>query len=619
MPGSFPDRYPPISDYAIIGDCRTCALVSRDGSIDWLCLPRFDSGSVFGRILYWERGGYFMIAPDEPYESSRRYLEGTNVLETTFRTGGGEVTLSDFMPALSEASKSRALWPLRAVFRRVDGKRGSVPMRLEYVPRPDYAAGRVRLRADSRYTVTISRGRHITHLRSDVPLDPGLLDARAAFTVGAGSSFRFSMAYSYGEPAVVVTDAYHDEAYHQTVAWWRAWSAECAYRGPYAEHVVRSALALKLLTYAPSGAIVAAPTTSLPEEVGGTRNWDYRYCWLRDAAFTVKALLTIGFEREARAFSGWLMHATNLTRPRLDPIYTVHGESRIPERVLSQFEGYRRSRPVRAGNAAHAQHQTDVYGELIDAVHFDLTQGAGEVTGDEAAFIRDLADHVVQIWREPDNGIWEPRRPPQHYTHSKVMAWDALVNAVDLAERGLIKGDATRWRREADEIRELVLDRGYNASVGAFTQVLDGEALDSAVLAFPLVGFIEATDPRMLSTIDAVQARLSNDGFLYRYHGDDGLAGAEGTFLVCNFWLAAALAQAGKVDEARSVFERTLEASNDVGLLPEEYAPRDRMPLGNFPQALSHLALIVAALDIAAAEARGRRAGPSVMVAEAAG
>lgn len=620
MPSSFSDRYPPIGDYGLIGDSRACALVSKDGSVDWMCLPRFDSPSLFGRLLDWERGGYFQIAPDVPYEASHRYLDGTNVLETTFRADDGIVVLTDLIPAMTEEAKSRALSPLRSLFRRVEAQQGRVPMRLEYVPRPDYARGALDLRADSHYTVTASRGRHITHLRSDVALDASRFDARASFTAAAGAVFHFSMAYSFGEPAVVVPDEQVEQAFVQTVAYWRTWSDQCTYTGRYRAEVLRSALALKLLAYAPSGAIIAAPTTSLPEEIGGERNYDYRYCWLRDAAFTVKALLTIGFKDEADAFAGWLLHATNLTAPRLDPLYTLHGESHVPEKQLAHFEGYRRSRPVRIGNLASSQHQLDVYGELIDALHFHITKRTHHVSADEAAFIRRVADHVADIWREPDGGIWEARAEPLHYTHSKVMAWDALIHAADLAEKGMIKGDAVRWRREADEIARLVLERGYNSKLGAFTQTLDGETLDASVLAFPIIGFIEADDPRMLSTIDVVERALSSGGFLRRYAGfDDGLSGGEGAFLVCNFWLAAALAQAGRVDEARAVFERTLEAANDLGLLAEECDPADGSPLGNFPQGFSHLGLIVAALDIEAAEARLRAPGPSVMAQDAAG
>ncbi len=596
-------RYPDIEDYGIIGDSRALALVSRDGSIDWLCLPHFDSPSIFGRLLDWDRGGYFQIAPDVEYTVRRRYIDATNVLETTFHTASGEVSLIDFMPAQTEGVKRRTLAPLRTVIRLVEGRGGRVPMRLSYVPRPDYGVGGVNLVSHSPHEVTASRGRHVMHLRSDVPLDATRYDARARFDAVPGTRLRLSLAYSFAEPAVIISDGYVDEVYDQTLDFWRGWSAQCKYDGPYHNEVHRSALALKLHAYAPSGAIIAAATTSLPEEVGGTRNWDYRYCWLRDAAFTVKSLLSIGLEAEANAFVSWLMHATHQTAPRLEPLYTLFGEPHVPERALEHLEGYRGSQPVRVGNAASAQAQFDVYGELIDAFHALIEDQRKPVSRDEAAFLRSVADYVARNWRQADNGIWEARAEKQQYTHSKVMAWDALQHAAMLVDDGLIRGDAARWRAEAAEIRRWVLEHGYNREIGAFTQTLDGRQLDAAVLAMPLVGFIDARDPRMLSTIDVIRQRLNHDGFLRRYtEFDDGLPGQEGAFLVCNFWLAAALATAARSDDARAVFERTLTAQNDLGLLSEEYDTETKKARGNFPQGLSHLALIAAALAIEKSE-----------------
>jgi GH15 family glucan-1,4-alpha-glucosidase len=596
-------RYPPIGDYGLIGDSRASALVSRDGSVDWMCLPDMDSPSVFARLLDWDRGGYFQIAPDGDYEVSRRYLDDTNVLETTFVTPDGRVRLIDFMPAQKEDAKRRALEPLRALIRFVECDEGRVRMRLEYVPRPDYGRGTVTLRARSRNDVTATRGQHIAHLRSNVPLDVTPWDARAGFEVVPGERLRFSLSYSFEEPCVLVSDLYVDQMYEQTLAFWREWVSGCRYDGPYASWVKRSALALKLLSYAPSGAIVAAPTTSLPEEIGGVRNWDYRYCWIRDSAFTVKIFLSLGFIPEAHAFVGWLLHATHQTAPRLDPLYTLHGEPHAPEQELEHLEGYRGSKPVRIGNGAYDQHQFDVYGELIDALHAYVAQQRYHLFGDERKYIRDMADFVARSWRDTDAGIWEPRIGAQHYTHSKVMAWDALRHAALLVEEGELDGDADRWRREAEALREQVLREGYNEEVGAFTMVLGGRKLDAAVLMMPLIGFIPADDPRMLSTIDAIRRELETNGLVKRYeHFDDGLPGGEGGFLVCNFWLAAALAEAHRVDEAREVFERTLAVANDLGLLSEEADERTDELLGNFPQGFSHLGLIWAALDIAEAE-----------------
>jgi GH15 family glucan-1,4-alpha-glucosidase len=595
--------YPPIDSYAMIGDSRTCALVSRDGSIDWLCLPRFDSPSLFGRLLDWERGGHFQIAPRGDYAVRRRYIDTTNVLETTFSTAEGEAVLVDLMPAQREAAKRAMVAPLRSVYRIVEARAGRVPMRLEYAPRPEYGRGGVELRQRASGDVTAARGRHITHLRSNVALDVSRRDARADFDVVPGERLRFSLAYSFAEPSVIVPDRVVDSLYEQTLAYWRGWSARSGYGGPYREAVLRSALVLKMLEYAPSGAIVAAATTSLPETIGGARNWDYRYCWIRDAAFTVKAFLSLGFTEEADAFVGWLMHATHLTAPRLAPLYTVHGQPRTPEKELRHLEGYRGSAPVRVGNAAAKQHQFDVYGELIDALHAHVMHMDKALSRDESSFLRSIADYVAGHWRDPDDGIWEARVPPRHYTHSKVMAWDALVHAAQLAEEGRISGDATRWQREADAIRALVLERGYSRTSGAFTQTLDGDNLDAAVLTLPLVGFIAGDDPRMLATIERVQERLMRHGFVRRYERfRDGLDGDEGAWPVCNYWLAAAQAYAGRIDDAHATFEETLGACNDVGLLAEQRDAVTGAALGNFPQALSHIALITAALAIAGAE-----------------
>jgi len=596
-------RYPPIEDYALVGDSRACALISRDGSADWMCLPRFDSPSLFGRILDWDRGGHFLIAPAVPYDVRRRYVDGTNVLETTFRAEGGEAALIDFMPAQTEEAKSRALAPLRALVRLVECRSGRVPMRLEYVPRPLYGTGAAGLSARTRYEVAADRGGHVTHLHSDVALDVSRRDARGRFDVVPGERLRFVMTYSWAEPAVIISDSYTDHVYEQTLRFWRDWASRCTYDGPYRDAVLRSALTLKLLSYAPSGAIVAAPTTSLPEEIGGERNWDYRYCWIRDSAFTVKAMLSLGFYEEAEAFVSWLLHATKLTEPELRPMYTIYGEPRLPERELLHLEGYRCSRPVRSGNGAHRQAQFDVYGELVDAVHALIAITGRKVSGDEAALIRGVADYVMRHWRQPDDGIWEARSGRRHYTHSKVMAWDALEHAAMLVEEGHIDGDAARWRSEAAIIRREVMERGFNARVGAFTHTFEGDTFDAAVLAIPLVGFLRGDDPRMLSTIAAVREQLSVNGFLRRYRGfDDGVSGGEGCFITCNFWLAAALAHGHRIEEAREVFEHTMTAANDVGIFSEEVDPSTGGALGNTPQGLSHISLITAALAIARAE-----------------
>ena len=600
-------RYPPIADYALIGDSRACALISRAGSIDWLCLPDFDASSVFGRMLDRERGGYWQIAPLGPYEERRRYIDDTNVLETTFVTSEGEVALIDFMPALLEDEKRSSLHPLRAVMRIVEGRHGSVRMHGTFEPRPNYGRMSPRLvQRGTPYDVTAEWAGNALHMRSEVPLLVDGSTVRAEFDADEGSRTPFSLVYARGEPVVIVPEGYVDWVYERTLAFWREWSARCSFDGEHRREVLRSALVLKLLAYAPSGAIIAAATTSLPEDIGGERNYDYRYCWLRDASFTTRVMLRLGLIEEARGFNGWLMHTTHLTAPRLNPLYTLLGEPHIPEHDLSHLEGYRGSKPVRIGNKAADQHQFDVYGELLYAAAAYADEAGQPLSGDEAAFLSGLANYVSKHWQEPDNGIWEQRLAPKHYTHSKAMSWLALTSAASLVERGDLRGDADAWRKEAECVRELVLSEGYNEQIGAFTQTLGGDNLDSAVLTFPLVGFIAGDDPRMLSTIDLLRKSLAKDGFMKRYNADDGMSGGEGAFVICNFWLAGALATAHRLDEARAVFAATLEAQNDVGLMAEEYSPETGELLGNFPQAFSHIGLIAAAVAIDSEATPGR-------------
>ncbi|HEX5369079.1 MAG TPA: glycoside hydrolase family 15 protein [Dehalococcoidia bacterium] len=601
------EPYPPISDYGLIGDSRACALVSRDGSIDWLCLPRPDSKPVFGRLLDWESGGHFQIAPLPPYEATRRYLPRTNVLETTFTTAEGSVVLTDFMPALPEATKSRQLHPLRAIVRTVECTGGNVPMLLTFEPRSGYDKQPFTLQRRAPRLATASRGNGIFLLHSTEDLSIRGDAATVQFLPQPGKAMAFSLTYAEEEPAVILSDTYALEVRDQTIAFWEHWCESFSYRGAWPDAVLRSALTLKLLSYAPSGAVLAAATTSLPETVGGERNWDYRFCWPRDAAWSVKELQSLGFTDEAQAFFAWLLHTTRLKRSPLQPLYSLLGRANIKEKDLDGWAGYKNSRPVRIGNAAAHQIQLDVYGELVDAAHAYLVRqdGAHRISRDEARFLETLVDMVADTWREPDSGIWEPRVPPQHYTHSKVMAWVALTRAIDLQKRGLISGPADHWQREADQIHRLVLAEGYSDEKQSFTQTLGNSHLDSSLLTLPIVGFLPAGDHRLLSTVKAIQAGLDEGGFLRRYSDfDDGLSGREGTFLICNFWLAASLARLDQLDEAKRVFERTLRTANDLHLISEQYAQPTNSMLGNFPQAFSHLGLILAALEIEAAEQR---------------
>jgi GH15 family glucan-1,4-alpha-glucosidase len=592
------NAYTPIGDYAIIGCTRSAALISKAGSIDWLCWPRFDSPSLFGRILDAERGGYFAITPSIRYRVQRRYIDDTNVLETTFHTDRGVAQLVDFMPALPEAEKKKRLMPFRELTRRLEILEGEVPMTVVYAPRPDYAqcVPRLERRRDS---IVCLWGARMLHLRTDGEMKLAEATARADLTLRSGETRTFTLAFDDHAPAVYPQlDTGHRDG---TIAFWREWSSQLTYEGPYRDHVMRSALVLKLLTYAPSGAIIAAPTTSLPELFGGLRNWDYRFCWLRDASFTVSALYDCGFEREGAAFLDWMLYSTRLTHPSLQILYDVFGESNVRERQLKHLAGYGGARPVRVGNDAHDQFQLDVYGEVLGAVEEGVQRGES-IPRDVKTLMRRLADMVVKRWREPDSGIWEKRSGRQQHIHAKVMAWSAL----DSAGR-VLKDD--RWSATKDEIRDYILSEGFSKGLNAFVSVAGVDEVDASLLYIARVGFLPPDDPRMIGTIDAIRAKLGVGELVYRYDTratEDGLPQGEGAFLACSFWLVEALALAGRRDEATTIFERLIARANDVGLLAEEIDPHTDQMAGNFPQALTHISLINAALCLSG-ESKKRR------------
>lgn len=592
-------NYLPVSDYAIVGDSRSAALVSRDGSIDWLCWPRFDSRSTFARLLDASKGGFFSIRPAGAFSARRRYLDQTNILETTFETGSGIVRLIDLMPALPEAQKRTMLLPFRQLLRRVEGVSGKVDMVATYEPRPNFARLCPNLERRAQNAIWCADGPEVWHLTSTCPLEvTGHSTAIGKCTLNAGERHDFALSYETHSPAVfpLVGSAANDVV-ESSVRFWRDWSSHLTYEGPYRDAVLRSALVLKLLSYAPSGGIIAAPTTSLPESVGGVRNWDYRYCWLRDASFTVGALYDCGFPSEGHAFVDWLLYATRLTHPSLQILYDVFGESRLPERELDHLEGYCGSRPVRVGNDARGQFQLDVYGEVLGAIE-EYTDRGEELYRDTKRLARELADIVVRRWKEPDSGIWEKRSGLRQHTHAKVMAWAALDSAERLVRKGRIDGDVAVWRRTKDEIKQAVLTYGFNAKLNAFTSELLGEELDASLLAVARVGFLEAGDPRLLGTIDAIRRELEHDGLVHRYRSettDDGLPPGEGAFLPCSFWLVESLAIANRPDDARALFENLLGRANDVGLWSEEAAVPSGQLIGNFPQALTHIGLLNAA------------------------
>lgn len=589
--------YPPIADYAIIGDCRSAALVSRSGSIDWCCWPRFDSPSLFARLLDWKSGGHFSITPQAPFRATRRYIPHTNVLVTTFETDWGRAELTDFMPVMNETDKRHHLLPFREILRQLRGVEGVVPMRVEFQPRPDFGAMEVRLEARS--GIGCRTPRELILLGSDVPLAIRDHSADCEFALRASETRWFSLTYADESPAVHPALGHAaSQKLDLTIDYWAKWAGGLDYDGPERDMVERSALVLKLLLYAPSGASVAAPTTSLPEWIGGGRNWDYRYCWLRDASFTARSLYQLGFRDEGEAYCGWLMHATSLTHPGLRVLYDVYGRTRLQERTLDHLEGYRGSGPVRVGNAAHEQFQLDVYGELLAAIEHHF-QEETRLDRDTRSLVRQIADLVARRWSEPDHGIWEMRSGTFQHVHGKVLAWEALDCAIRLADQGMLDGDGEQWKAAREAIRDRVLSEGFDQRLGTFVNTLGGDQLDASLLTLPTTGFISAGEPRMLATTRAIQSQLGVDDLIYRYRGlPDGLPGHEGAFLACSFWLVNALALAGETSEALELFARLMRRGNDLGLFAEEIDPASGELLGNFPQALTHIALINAGLAI---------------------
>ena len=591
--------YPPIADYAVIGDCRSAALISRDGSIDWCCWPRFDSPALFARILDWNQGGHFSIRPAIPYRSTRRYADHSNVLMTTFETGSGVVEITDLMPVMENKEKRKHLLPFREILRRVAGMRGEVPMRLEFRPRPNYGRDNSRLTLRKRNEAACRTRRELILLGGDAPLAIENGTATSEFTVRSGEKQFFSLTYSNESPAVrPLTGEPAEEKIALSLDYWRSWAETLRYQGPHRDAVERSAFALKLMLYAPSGAMIAAPTASLPEQIGGERNWDYRYCWLRDASFTARALYQLGFEEEGDSYCGWLMHATSLSHPGLRILYDVYGRTRLAEETLDHMEGYGGSAPVRIGNGAYRQAQLDVYGEVLIALerHF---KGRESLDRDSRKLVHQIAELVSKRWTEPDHGIWEMRTGMFHHVHGKVMAWAALDSVLRLSDRGLLGDGRARWAQAREEIRQAILKRGFHSRHGTFVSTLDGDRLDASLLTIPMTGFLPAGDERMLATTRAIQKRLARGDLVYRYRDvDDGLPGEEGAFVACSFWLVHNLALAGQRSEALTLFDRMVRRANDVGLYSEEIDPESGEFLGNFPQALTHIALINAALAL---------------------
>lgn len=587
-----------IQDYALIGDGRSAALISNRGSIDWLCWPRFDSASIFASVLDPEIGGHWNIRPTEDFQTTRCYIENTNVLETEFVTASGKIVLTDFMSVTSEEKKGEQLWPEHELVRQVKGEEGAAEVIIEFNPRLDYGRIAPKIKNCGELGWRIDTGRCVFTLRSEIALVCRGDGLSAGVVLKAGETIVFSFIYSAEAPAVIpaLGDAV-TERLHLTIDWWRRWTAQSNYCGPYQRQVNRSALLLKLLSYAPSGAIVAAPTTSLPERIGADRNWDYRFAWLRDAAFTVHALFGLGYKDDAAAFVDWLLHATRLTRPKLRVLYDVFGESPREEQVLDHLQGHANSSPVRVGNAASEQVQLDIYGEVVEAVSHFIGE-TERLDRDMQKMLRQCAEYVCAHWREPDNGMWEYREELRHYTHSKLMCWVALDGVLKLQARGqLNKIDIKKCEAERALIRQEIVERAWNPALKAYTQTCGGDEVDANALLLAYHGFEEASSQRMRQTLTRIREKLSpRPGLLYR--DERSWQRREGAFALCSFWETDFLARAGKAPEARDNYEAALGYANDLNLFAEEIDPETGDALGNFPQAFTHLGLINAALSL---------------------
>ncbi|KTG10964.1 glycoside hydrolase family 15 [Haloprofundus marisrubri] len=622
--------FTPIGEYGVVGNLETCALVAPDGSVEWLPFPALDSASVFASMLDLDRGGRFRIGPVGEFDAERQYLSRTNVLQTTFHTDSGTATVTDFMPIPDETPGTH-----RALYRRVACTEGSVDMRVEFAPRFDYGRLGARFERTEQGVRAVVEGdpEECETVTDDGPdgYVPLYLDCSTPLSTGERDTATTTLALERDETEWFVLRADDPESddsadsadsadssqppqlpdptavLDATVEYWREWihsceTADCIFDGPWHDVTVRSGLTLKLLTNHEAGSIAAAATTSLPEDIGGVRNWDYRFSWLRDSAFTVQALSNLGHVDEASAYFEWLLGLCQVDDPtEIQPVYGLHGETELDEQERDYLTGYRRSKPVRVGNDAAGQTQLDIYGQLVLAVAETARYGESVTPDDWTALCR-IIEHVREVWTDPDAGIWEVRDGPKQFVHSKVMCWVALDRGIELAETFDRDAPLDDWRETRDEIREEVLDRGYSDELGSFTQTYDGDSLDATALLIPVLGFLPFDDERVEGTIEAIRERLEDDsGLVARYDGDDGLPGEEGAFVLCSFWLVDALVLSGRVDDARELFERLVEWTGPLGLLAEELDSESGRQLGNFPQAFSHIGLINSALYLGAA------------------
>ncbi|TFV88424.1 glycoside hydrolase family 15 protein [Oxalobacteraceae bacterium OM1] len=593
-------RYPPISDYALISDCQSAALVSRDGAVDWCCMPRFDDDSCFGRLLDWEHGGYCALHPaGDPHGKSRRYVPHTSILETRFEPEGGAVLLYDFFAMPAGDGK-----PCFDYIRIVEGVQGEVEMLAELVPRFDYGEVNPHIRRAANGALALTGSNKGMLVHADVPLD--VIDAHrieARFRIAEGERRRFVLRFEFPDRIAeagkrpMPSPADVDACMERTRRWWTDWCARACPPCPLDEQTLRSLTMLKALTYEPTGAIIAAPTTSLPESLGGSRNWDYRYSWIRDSVFVVRVLENMGYTQEADRFRNFIQRSAAGSAEQLQIMYGIDGKRRLSEVELPALEGYRGSRPVRVGNRASKQRQADIYGELILMAW--QWHASGHVTGDDDwAFLCSVVNTACERWKEPDHGIWEMRSDPRHFVHSKAMCWAAMERGIRMACDMGKAVPLEQWRAARDEIRNAIETQGYDADRGVFVQAFGEPHLDAALLLLPRIGFVDVRDPRMVRTTDAIRQELLRDGLVQRYRSPDGIPESEGTFLPCTFWLAACLAGQGRMDDAWACYRRATACANDVGLLSEEYDVDDGVMLGNFPQALTHVSQIAAWLAL---------------------
>lgn len=592
-----------LEDYALIGNSRTAALVSRFGSMDWCCIPEFNSPAVFAALLDNQGGGFFRIHPVGEYTSVQKYLDKTNVVETIFDTSQGKMRLLEGFTAMEEQDKIRFFSADHEIIRIIEGISGSVNVSIEYSPRISYGKHSPGLKNCGELGIQFSFRENTGILQST--LKTGLLKvtgekATGEVTVHENEKIIFSLSFSGQSPSIVPemrTTA--GERMQKTIDYWKSWAEKCSYMGIFKDLVLRSALALKLLSHAPSGAIVAAPTTSLPEDPGGVRNWDYRYCWLRDASFTIRVLLKLGYYEEAHAYMNWILHATRLTRPKLQVVYTVFGESKVKEETCEWLSGYRNSRPVRTGNSAHEQFQLDVYGEVLDAI-YTYSQIVEEFDRDTKHFIAGLGKVICNLWDKPDEGIWEIRSSKVHHTHSKVMAWVGLDRILKLCRKYNWNDiPINQYEMVKNSIHREIEERGINKTMNHYTREFDGNTADASLLVLPLVEYCSASSPKMVRTREFIQQELLKNNFMFRYRDvNDGLPGKEGAFIICNFWLVENLAKEGRTREAIEIFQNTVKYAGNTGLLSEEINPDTMELLGNYPQGFSHIGLINAACAI---------------------